>query len=134
MPNKKGFTMIEMIFVISIIVTISILSLTTIQMSKSKYDNVIIGEVLQLIDEARTVSLTKYEKVDLIFKTKSLTIKSKSINKVLNLDGDYYFDDIKEIYYNDKGNINEANHINLCSSTSTKQIIFNLGSGSYYVK
>ena len=43
----------------------------------------------------------------------------------------FYFDKIKEVYFNKNGNINQANHIVLANNQKKIKIVFHLGSGEY---
>ena len=50
------------------------------------------------------------------------------------LPNNYFFNNIKEIYFNKDGNINQANHIDLIAPKKKYTIIFHLGAGDYEFK
>ena len=52
----------------------------------------------------------------------------------LKLDSEYYFENSFKLNFNENGNINSGNHLNICNGRGCKSIVFNVGSGSFYVK
>lgn len=118
----------------SIILSLSVISLPTL----SKRNTLSIDKQVQIISgyiiQARDNALNKHEKTELLFSSNNLQIKSTSLNKTVKLDANYNFSNTNEIYYNDQGNINMANHVDIIGNQETKTIVFNLGSGSFYVR
>lgn len=91
------------------------------------------SRIRSLLEEAKTLALTQHQKVELIIDTNKIGYQGVKSRELL-LDKDYYFEDIKEIYYNKNGNINQGNSILLCHQELCKSIVFNVGSGDFYLK
>lgn len=128
--------MIEMLISLSTIIILSTLTLTYFTNHKRivSFDHQY-AQIRSIIEEAKAISINEHKRIDLLITDK--TIGYKDQNKVLRnliLLKDYYFTNIKDIYFNKNGNINQGNHINLCNSSSCKKIVFNVGSGEFYVQ
>lgn len=130
----KGFSLVEVLLTLSIILSLSLISVPVFSkrnmLSIEKQTQIITG----YINQARSNSLNNHEKTELNFNYNSLEIIGNSLNKKINLDPKFKFSNANEIYYNEQGNINMANHVDIISASSKLTIIFNLGSGSFYVK
>ena len=135
MQTNKGFTMVEMIFVLFITIIIS--SFTLYNFNGQKNDvpfKEVEQEIIDIVEQAKVLSINNHSKIILEFETKKLSFSFENETTSYNLPEGYHFEAIKEIYFNENGNINEGNHIDIVSTKETKQLVFNLGAGDYYIK
>ena len=135
MFQNKGFTLIEMLLVISIILTLSVLSFPF--MNKKKIyttDETVKKQIEMIINQAKSKAITSHEKVDLIISNKEISFFDDQQKYSVILPDDYSFNNIKEIYFNKDGNINQANHIDLITPKKNYTLIFHLGAGDYEFK
>ncbi len=132
MFQNKGFTMIEMLFVLSIIVSMTLLTIPYyfIHQNNSNFENVQ-KQVGMMIDQAKQESLISHQKIDLCFTKKEVYYLKDEQKISFQLPDKFYFDKIKEVYFNKNGNINQANHIILANNQKKIKIVFHLGSGEY---
>lgn len=132
MFQNKGFTMIEMLFVLSIIVSMTLLTIPYyfIHQNNSNFENVQ-KQVGMMIDQAKQESLISHQKIDLCFTKKEVYYLKDEQKISFQLPDKLYFDKIKEVYFNKNGNINQANHIILANNQKKIKIVFHLGSGEY---
>ena len=124
MFQNKGFTMIEMLFVLSIIVSITLLTIPYYFTHQNNYNfENVQKQIGMMIDQAKQESLISHQRIDLCFTKKEV----------------YYLKDEQKIsfqlpdkfYFNKNGNINQANHIVLSNNQKKIKIVFHLGSGEY---
>lgn len=134
MLQNKGFTMVEMIFVLSIILILSSFTLYNCKRNFKPSYSIVKNNISAVIDEAKDTALTQHQRIDLQFTAHKIQFvyNDKCINYLLP--SGYYFDHLQEVYFNPYGSINQANHINLCFENSTHMIVFHLGAGDYYFK
>ena len=132
MFQNKGFTMIEMLFVLSIIVSITLLTIPYYftHQNNSNFENVQ-KQVGMMIDQAKQESLISHQRIDLCFTKKEVYYLKDEQKISFQLSDKFYFDKIKEVYFNKNGNINQANHIVLANNQKKIKIVFHLGSGEY---
>ena len=134
MSQNKGFTMIEIIFTLSIILILSSFTLyNTKKEVKVSYQNVK-HNISNIIDEAKDTALTQHIQINLEFNYNkiSYTYNNKTYRYVLP--HEYSFEHIEKVYFNQNGSINQANHINLLFHDKVYSIVFHLGAGDYYFK
>ena len=132
MFQNKGFTMIEMLFVLSIIISITLLTIPYYftHQNNSNFENVQ-KQVGMMIDQAKQESLISHQKIDLCFTKKEVYYLKDEQKISFQLPDKFYFDKINEVYFNKNGNINQANHIVLANNQKKIKIVFHLGSGEY---
>lgn len=134
MPDRKGFTLIEVIFTISVLL---LLSLFTLHFGLSASIYVPIDQqckmIIALLEEAKTKALLHHEQVNILIDKKQISYDGSS-GGMLTLDENYYFENSFELYFNKNGNVSSGNHLNLCNYNECRSIIFNVGSGAFYVK
>lgn len=134
MRSNQGFTLIEVIFTISIII---ILSLFTLNFAISSPPQLSIDQqcnkVINLLEEAKTKALINHEQVDILIDVDQISYNYQK-EFVVKLNNNYYFQDSFELYFNKNGNVNSGNHLNICNQKECRSIIFNVGSGAFYVK
>lgn len=134
MQIKSGFTLIEVIFTISIII---ILSLFTLNFAISSPPQLSIeqqcSKVIALLEDAKTRALINHEQIDILIETDRISYNYQK-DFIVKLNENYYFQDSLELYFNKNGNVNSGNHLNICNQKECRSIIFNVGSGTFYVK
>ena len=84
-----------------------------------------------MIDQAKQESLISHQRIDLCFTKKEVYYLKDEQKISFQLPDKFYFDKIKEVYFNKNGNINQANHIVLSNNQKKIKIVFHLGSGEY---
>ena len=117
MFQNKGFTLIEMLLVISIILTLSVKK-----------------QIGMIINQAKSKAIIYHEKVSLIVSEQEISFIDHQKKYRVVLPNNYFFNNIKEIYFNKDGNINQANHIDLIAPKKKYTLIFHLGAGDYEFK
>ena len=134
MQNDYGFTLIEVLFTISIII---ILSLFTFHFSITISPHLSIDQqcnkIISLLQDAKTKALLNHERVDILISDNQISYDYQG-EHIVDLDSNYYIQEAFELYFNKNGNINSGNHLNICNQKMCKSIVFNVGSGAFYVK
>lgn len=130
MLHKNGFTMIEMLFCLSIM---SMMILFCIPKKNIVLNE---GQLLEnLIERAQIYSMTHKEKVYLEFQDQCLRIYTLEKNmEVYHLESSYRILNPQTLYFNERGHINHGATIEVGSYDTCYKIIFNLGTGRYYVE
>ena len=135
MQNRKGFTLVEMLFTLFIITLLSLVSLT---FYNTKSDEKIVlenyMEVKSIIEEARTIALTTHRKVSLEINKNRIGYQNDSHERILELSKDIELTGIKKIHFNENGVINQGNHMFIGTSNLKFKIVFNIGSGDFYLQ
>lgn len=134
MRDNLGFTLVEMLFsfsVMMLLIAISIplvnLSLTPSLMSQAHH-------IIVYVNYAKSYAINTRQKVEMEFDSSTLRLVSQ--NELLD---EYQLARAgfsKEIilWFNEKGNINQANSIYLQNDKEQVKLTFNLGSGNCYAK
>ena len=119
-----------MLLVISIILTLSVLSFPFMN-TKTIYitDECVKKQIEMIINQAKS-----NEKVSLIVSKQEISFIDHQKKYRVVLPNNYFFNNIKEIYFNKDGNINQANHIDLIAPKKKYTLIFHLGAGDYEFK
>ena len=114
MFQNKGFTLIEMLLVISIILTLSVLSFPFMN-TKTIYitNECVKKQIGMIINLAKSKAIISHEKVSLIVSKQEISFIDHQKKYRAVLPNNYFFNNIKEIYFNKDGNISQANHIDL---------------------
>ena len=130
MFQNKGFTLIEMLLVISIILTLSVLSFPFMN-TKTIYitDECVKKQIEMIINQAKSKAI-----ISLIVSKQEISFIDHQKKYRVVLPNNYFFNNIKEIYFNKDGNINQANHIDLIAPKKKYTLIFHLGAGDYEFK
>ena len=125
MFQNKGFTLIEMLLVISIILTLSVLSFPFMN-TKTIYitDECVKKQIGMIINQAKSKAIISHEKVSLIVSKQEISFIDHQKKYRVVLPNNYFFNNIKEIYFNKDGNINQANHIDLIAPKKKYTLIF----------
>ena len=103
-----------MLLVISIILTLSVLSFPFMN-TKTIYitDECVKKQIEMIINQAKSKAIISHEKVSLIVSKQEISFIDHQKKYRVVLPNNYFFNNIKEIYFNKDGNINQANHIDL---------------------
>ena len=135
MYQNKGFTMVEMLFVISIIVSLSLLSFPYLK-NKNEYTNVdnLKNQILVIINQAKGQAINSRKKTELNISSQELYFNCENQKCGIVLPIGYSFSNIKEVYFNENGNINQANHIDFNTPYKKYTLVFHLGAGDYEFK
>lgn len=135
MLANKGFTMIEVIFVLGIVILLSMFTITfSLENRNTSSVEVEYAKIQSLLQEAKTIAITTHQRVDIEMEATSISYTTSNKQRRLTLAPLYYFDSIKDIYFNHNGNINQGNTIQLCNNKRCQSIVFNVGSGDFYLK
>lgn len=133
MYQNKGFTLIEMIFVIAIIISLTFITLPYCHHQTLSNDvDIIKYNISSIINSAKAEALTFHQKIDLEFTSHKISYQNNENTISYLLPEQCYFSSIKDVYFNENGNINKANHIILNYKDESIKLIFHLGSGDYY--
>lgn len=133
MFQNKGFTLVETIFVLAIIISLTFITLPYYHPQTYNDDlNIIKYNISSIINNAKACSLDFHQKIDLVFTSDSVSYQNDGKTISYKLPEQCYFSDIKNIHFNENGNINKANHIILHCKNKDIRLIFHLGSGDFY--
>lgn len=135
MLGKKGFTMVEMLFVLSILI---VLSVFTLHFSISNRPKIAIeqqcSQIISLLEEAKTLALTSHNQVDINISSNQISYSQGNKSRTLLLNFSYYFKYYYDFHFNKNGNISSGGRIELGNTNEIKTIILNVGSGAFYVR
>lgn len=135
MLGKKGFTMVEMLFVLSIMI---VLSVFTLHFSISNRPKITIeqqcSQIISLLEEAKTLALTSHDQVDINISSNQISYSQGNKSRTLLLNFSYYFKYYYDFHFNKNGNISSGGRIELGNTNEIKTIILNVGSGAFYVR
>lgn len=135
MLGKKGFTMVEMLFVLSIMI---VLSIFTLHFSISNRPKIAIeqqcSQIISLLEEAKTLALTSHDQVDINISSNQISYSQGNKSRTLLLNFSYYFKYYYDFHFNKNGNISSGGRIELGNTNEIKTIILNVGSGAFYVR
>ena len=132
LASKKGFTLIEMIFVLSITLIISTITL----FFRKPHANVQtqITHVSQAFHLARSTAMIKHETVSVVCQRNRVDINSNHYHKEVILDSNYQFTNNYQFTFNASGHIKIARSVKLRTPFKVYEFVFQLGSGTFYVK
>lgn len=135
MLGKKGFTMVEMLFVLSIMI---VLNVFTLHFSISNRPKIAIeqqcSQIISLLEEAKTLALTSHNQVDINISSNQISYSQGNKSRTLLLNFSYYFKYYYDFHFNKNGNISSGGRIELGNTNEIKTIILNVGSGAFYVR
>lgn len=135
MYQNNGFTLIEMLLVLSIMITLSTLAFPYMKKQTAYISNESIQkQILMIIDQAKSQAIISHEKIILNITSHEIYYFNENQKYNFVLPDNYYFNNIKEVYFNKDGNINQANHIDLITPQKKYTLVFHLGAGDYEFK
>ncbi|WP_443624161.1 hypothetical protein, partial [Catenibacterium sp.] len=125
---KKGFTVIEMLFVLSITIFLSSLCMTMHTRTINEQEEIAL--IKAMFDEARAMAIVEKDTVKVSVSNHRIDLIGKE-NKTLNLEEGYQF--LTNHTFTDHGRIKIAKTLVLKTPHHTRKFVFQLGSGAYYV-
>lgn len=131
MFQNKGFTLIETLLVLSIIVSLTLLNIPYYHHDYRLDDNLIKDRIGMIIEQAKQNSIIYHQQTNLIINSKEIYFMKENNKISFSLPDKCYFSDLKEIYFNEFGNINQANHVILNTTSKNYKLVFHLGAGEY---
>lgn len=131
MSNKSGFTMIETLFVLMIMSMLFCLSINI--HIPTKNESIKIDEIRRFLYLAKLTAMVQKEKVTVSFSTTNIRYEWKDKSNFYSLDGNDSFEE-HQITFNANGNIQGAKTLIFYCGTKTYKFIYQIGSGTFYVK
>lgn len=132
---KKGFTLIEVLFTISILIILSTFTLTYSITTKPQISlNKQCQLIISLLEEGKSVAILNHRQVDIEISANMISFNNDGKEKKVTLTGDNYIDHSYDFHFNRNGNISSGGKLNICNQKQCKSIILNVGSGAFYVK
>lgn len=132
MYTEKGFTLIEMILVLSLITSMSLLVMMQRPVTVSTHDEII--AISQTFDQARMYAITHKETVKITVTKHQIDFSAGHCQQTYRLHKHYAFTNSHSFSYNSSGHIKIAKTMKLKTPEGTKSFVFQLGSGTYYVQ
>lgn len=127
--------MVEMLFVLSIMI---VLSVFTLHFTISNRPKIAIeqqcSQIISLLEEAKTLALTSHDQVDINISSNQISYSQGNKSRTLLLNFSYYFKYYYDFHFNKNGNISSGGRIELGNTNEIKTIILNVGSGAFYVR
>lgn len=130
MLNKKGFTLVEMLFVISIILMMWLFTMSIHPLKIN--EKVILNDISLFINEAKTHAMFKKETVELVFNKNKVKAMSSTFNKTYTLNHGKFLS--HTLSFNEFGHIINPKSVYVLFDKQDYQIVFQIGAGSFYVK
>lgn len=127
---KRGFTVVEMLFVLSITILLSSLCMSFKTRSISEEEE--IGLIRNLFDEARIMAIVEKETVKVSVSNYQIDLIGHE-RKTIKLEKGYTFLTNHTFTFNEHGRIKIAKTLVLKTPSKMKKIVFQLGSGAYYI-
>lgn len=135
MQDRKGFTMIEILLVLSVMIVVNVF---TLRFSISNRPKITMDQqcdqIVSLLEEAKTLALTSHNQVDINVSSNQITYSQGNKSRTIFLNFSYFFKYYYNFHFNKNGNISSGGRIELCDNNKIKTIIFNVGSGAFYVR
>lgn len=131
MLNKKGFTLIETLLVISVITILSSISLFYHQPRINDED--IVQKISNVFYKAKMNSIINKEKTFITVKNNSIKYYSDSFSDSIVLPGNIICKN-KTFSYNANGNIYKASTLSYNINGSSYDFVFQVGSGSFEIR
>lgn len=132
MYTEHGFTLIEMMLVLSLITSMSLLVMMQRPVTISTQDEII--AISQTFDQARMYALTHKETVKIAVTKHQINLSSAHYQQTYRLHKPYAFTNSHSFSYNSSGHIKIAKTLKLKTPDGSKSFVFQLGSGAYYVQ
>ena len=116
--------MVEMLFVLSIMI---VLSVFTLHFSISNRPKIAIeqqcSQIISLLEEAKTLALTSHNQVDINISSNQISYSQGNKSRTLLLNFSYYFKYYYDFHFNKNGNISSGGRIELGNTNEIKTII-----------
>lgn len=131
MLNRKGFTLIETLFVLSIICILCVLTMTLHIPQKS--EKVELNEIVSFLNEAKMNAMISKQTTTIHFSHHQITYSSAHQQKSLKLNKENSFEDY-QMTFNENGNIKTAKTILYHTKNHDYRFVYQVGSGCFYVE
>lgn len=131
MFNKSGFTLIETLFVFMIMCMLFVLSFHIHIPQKS--DTVKIEEITRFLNQAKMTAMNQKNQVKVIFGADEILYECQDISEKYVLDTQDSFVPY-ELTFNENGNIHGAKTLTYYCGQHQYHLVFQIGSGSFYVE
>lgn len=131
MYQSKGYTLIEMLFVVTIITIISFLGFTYKEIEIN--DEIIIRDIIQFINNSKTIAMSKKTTVYITINNNHITRNYDDNSDKLILKKGYFTKNYK-FQYNSNGNIKTAKTFSYKTKLYRYDFIMQVGSGTFYVQ
>ena len=123
MYDDSGFTLIEVVFTISIILILSTITLHFVINSKPVISlQQQCQQVISLLEEGKSRAMINHEQINIIIQTKQISYNGQKDQRTLTINDNYYIDDYYEFHFNHNGNISSGGHLKICSSNGCKML------------
>ncbi len=124
--TKKGFTLIEMLLVMGIVMSLELLTVRVPALPKRPHDT-ITDEFGLLSEKARFLAMEKHREVTISFIDHGVFIDGQCVfwDEKLSVIGHESFT------FNEKGHIQSAGHVNFRYQKQNYRWIYNVGNGAY---
>lgn len=133
MFQNKGFTLIEVLLTLSIIIVLSVLTFPYMPTQSLAYnEDMIQYQIASLIDHAKSYALTNHQQVNITFTQNTISYQENQKRIQYILPEKCYFSHLKKVYFNKNGNINQGNHILIHLKNKSLKLVFHLGNGDFY--
>ena len=129
MNKTKGFTLIEMLFVLQLIIIFGLFHLPYFN-DDFQQSEIIIQEIINTIETVRLDAIFFQENQNLVFSNHSIIVND---NEVFTFK-DINFLDNTQIYFNRKGHISKGCTILFELKNIEHKLVFNLGQGAFYIE
>ena len=130
MLNNKGFSLVEILFVVSVIIALSLLTLTIRPVKIS--ETIIVNNVTLFINQAKTHAMVFKENVDIKFNKNKVTATSSTFNRTYQLSRGSFTQ--HNLSFNKFGHIVNPKSVYLYFGEKEYKFVFQIGSGSFYVQ
>ena len=127
---KKGFTVVEMLFVLSITIFLSSLCLSLHTRNISEEEEIQL--IKALFDEARVMAIVNKKTVKVAVTSRQVDLIGDD-SKTIQLEQGYRFLTSHMFTFNEYGHIKIAKTLVLKTPDHLKKFVFQLGSGAFYV-
>lgn len=131
MLKTKGYTLIEMLFVISLMSMLSLITINNHELRMNNKDT--IEHISLFFIKAKSHAIVNKEQVDIVVKHNKIKIECLHMNNIYHINQGLFLDSHK-FHYNEKGHIYKAKTLSLKLNNHLYDYIFQLGSGTFYVK
>lgn len=131
MLKTKGYTLVEMIFVVSLCAMLSLISVNNQKIEIT--DDKIVSDLSLLFHKAKTYAMCNKENIELHINHKHITLISSAKEERYTLNHGN-FKEKHVFHYNEQGHIYKAKTITYIGKDYIYDFVFQLGSGTYYVK
>lgn len=131
MLNNKGFTLLEMLLVLSIICMTSFLTLTFHQPKISQEQAIM--QIENFIYAAKLNAMVNKEKTNITLNRNTMSYQSTSTKKSMSLDSQIYCSKY-QFSYNTNGNIYKASTVKYTIYGKKVKFVFQVGSGSFEIR